>query len=427
MQSNVEAPTAGGPVVLEDGGPDGCPARVALRLALAVGAVVFIWSMILSAFLGAHPGAPLLRSNDALFSLDVSSRTTRLTTFSFSTTHPLMGTAWAVIGWTLRRGLGLFMEDRQAAVVGCRIIMAATMAIAWGALFYVARRLGASLSRLLVLLPVSLLFTANTIAVLPDVYGLSMFTLSLTVLPMALDWSGSRKLWFLLLVVFLSSGTTLTNGILPMLLLVYETRRQGYLTWAWCRRHSRPLLAILAAVVLTLAVTGKTLFRRATEGDTVLNRHWNLTLVKEPTHAALHLLMGLTYPAVGPETLEWGEGSKVSYSLWHLDQYGLFSGLAAAVWTALLAMCLTVFFRDRKLSAFGFALAAWYLFNVLFYNLWGNEFFLYSINWSWAIVLVLLVGSRKLPVKVLAPAAAVICVGQVVTIVAIARAVAALG
>lgn len=61
------------------------------------------------------------------------------------------------------------------------------------------------------------------------------------------------------------------------------------------------------------------------------------------------------------------------------------------------------------------------MFNLLFHNMWGDEFFLFSPHWSWALMLVVLLGSRGLPVWTVAPAALLMLPGQLSTLDAIRR------
>jgi hypothetical protein len=40
-------------------------------------------------------------------------------------------------------------------------------------------------------------------------------------------------------------------------------------------------------------------------------------------------------------------------------------------------------------------LTLWVLFNALLHNVWGDEFFLYSPHWAWALMAVVMLGVRR--------------------------------
>ncbi|MBX6314904.1 MAG: hypothetical protein IRY99_18600 [Isosphaeraceae bacterium] len=72
--------------------------------------------------------------------------------------------------------------------------------------------------------------------------------------------------------------------------------------------------------------------------------------------------------------------------------------------------------RSRDLRGYWYAILIWLAFNFLFHNLWGAEFFLYNAHWSWALMLVVLLGSRSIPTWAVAAAVLLIIPGQLATL-----------
>ena len=57
-------------------------------------------------------------------------------------------------------------------------------------------------------------------------------------------------------------------------------------------------------------------------------------------------------------------------------------------------------------------LLSWIAFNVVFHNFWGDEFFLFSPHWSWALLALLLTGVQYVPFRWLAAAGILISLAQ---------------
>ena len=74
--------------------------------------------------------------------------------------------------------------------------------------------------------------------------------------------------------------------------------------------------------------------------------------------------------------------------------------------------------RDKQGARILWLTAPWVAFNLIFHNLWGDEFFLYSPHWSWCLGAVLLAGARRLPPWLVVLLAVPLIVGQVATLIA---------
>jgi hypothetical protein len=102
----------------------------------------------------------------------------------------------------------------------------------------------------------------------------------------------------------------------------------------------------------------------------------------------------------------------LSYDPWSIADYGLWTGLGAVVWTALLGWCTFFAMRDSVCGAAALLLVGWIAFNVMFHLVWGDEFFVYSAHWAWALFMLVLLGARRIRLPLLGAAVLLICVGQ---------------
>jgi hypothetical protein len=60
-------------------------------------------------------------------------------------------------------------------------------------------------------------------------------------------------------------------------------------------------------------------------------------------------------------------------------------------------------------------LLGWAAFNVIFHNLWGDEFFLYSPHWSWALTAVVAISVSRMRWPLVTAAVVLLAVAQVST------------
>jgi len=272
-----------------------------------------------------------------------------------------------------------------------------------------------------------MLFTANMVAVMPDHFGLSAGLLPFTTLALLPNLSDRFRVVWLVALGFLDAGTTVTNVVFPLLFLANRDVRN-----ALPRRHTlwrlRYVLATFAVLVAgAVFLLRKPAHRFLTDPKCLVQRHWNWRLVQDPLAAADHSVAGLVYPAVGSSTLHPTIQTAVSYQPCSIRRYDLLTGPSAMAWLVLLGCAGTVVFRDRALRAVALPLFLWYVFNALFHNLWGSEYFMYTPHWSFVPLLIVLLGARRFPLKYLAPMVLLIASGQVVAISAVLRAITTVG
>lgn len=407
------------------------------RAALVASCLVFVLSLSsllgLGRYLGAIPGSAYADYLDILFSADTGTRWTALTDPNpahFPIAHLLLNHIWGRLGAALAWVLSFVWPGDAGRFYGAVGLVCSAAAAGFACLAYCALRLNPRRVNLLILLPVCLLFTSNTIIAQPDHFGLSFGLLALTTLAMLPGARGAARTSLLGLTGFLCAMTTLTNGLYPALVAAIVHRDR--LTWANARRFRYVILAIAAAgalVVVPVAVKRLPSLLRPTGslGDSRITLYLNIRLLSDPLSAARYAGSALLYPAVGPSPTTWTSDEdghvqpRVSYETSVLGDYQPLSAVAAVAWVLLLAAASWVLVRSPDLRNFALALFGWIVFNLLFHNMWGDEFFLFSPHWSWALMLVVLLGSRGLPVWTVAPAALLMLPGQLSTLDAIRR------
>src|SRR5262249_53688894 len=101
---------------------------------------------------------------------------------------------------------------------------------------------------------------------------------------------------------------------------------------------------------------------------------------------------------------------------WSVTDYGLVNGLSAAAWGVLLIWCVCNGLRDPDCRPRVIVLLLWVAFNSVFHLFWGDECFLYSAHWAWALFLLVLLGLRSIRLAYLVPVALLIVAGQAFTL-----------
>jgi hypothetical protein len=236
------------------------------------------------------------------------------------------------------------------------------------------------------------------------------------------------RLGLLLVLGFLIAGTTVTNALFVVLCLGC-LRRQFGTTALSTLRLTGPRLAACGVVVLALLVgVGIKYYTKLLHGDTIVTQGLRFRLTQNPVAAAQYALLLPVCPAVGgPPLIAQSGNSLLSYDPFSVSSYSLLSAVGAVAWAGLLGCCFVAVFRDGQLRVYGWVVSLWLAFNMLFHNVWGDEGFLFTPHWSWALMLIVFVGSRTLPLWSLILAAAVVGLGQVDTLVAIRTALLQLG
>jgi hypothetical protein len=270
------------------------------------------------------------------------------------------------------------------------------------------------------LFAVYLLFTAQAIVCLPEHFGLSsgLLSVSYAVFRSRGDWR--RRAAAQAGLAVLAGGVTVTNAAVPavgLLLAVAEGLRPR-LTLAAVRR------LVIAGVLLGMAAGGVVVGRWYTRYQKLpahkyyVFNYFHVGALAEP-QALLHTAYGVVYPAVGPTPTVNDATASVTYEPYVPWPFDPLQGAAAAAWVALLAAGVVRTLRRREERATAVLLLTWVAGNLLLHVVWGDEYFLYSPHWAWALFALVLAGSRDMPWYRVVPLAAVAAVGQVHTLLTI--------
>jgi hypothetical protein len=146
----------------------------------------------------------------------------------------------------------------------------------------------------------------------------------------------------------------------------------------------------------------------------------NLRLLHEPIQATVYSLWGTVAPVIPPMPgfSEWG----LTYEPVSFRQFSLFQ------WPGILALWAVIAYGlrsrwERHERFLAISCSAWLIWNLVFHNLWGDEFFLYSPHWVWCLWLLFGMGFSKLKPRVATLVAACVISAQLIGWVSLLRAV----
>jgi len=267
-----------------------------------------------------------------------------------------------------------------------------------------------------------LLFTANTIVALPEHLGISNGLLSLAfIIPLVITNTRLRTtaLGFLTVPI---GGTTITNAVFPLASLAQESLKSRY-------------MRIALGVITVLGLAGFVLFFAEPErvgividrilGGRGYSINWfivtflNNRLISDPWGAGTYAMLSLVYPVIGPAPYVRavpGSLMMVSYSPFVITEYSWIQLIGVIAWVVLLGTCVFNGHRDGRTRRFVWLLVLWLGFNGVFHNVWGDEYFLFSPHWSWALMGLVILGVRHVSLKFTAAMVFPIVIGQIIAL-----------
>jgi hypothetical protein len=369
--------------------------RSAIRCGFAAVPLASLWLFLLSAWLGVNPGRPAATRSDVLFQSDAGQRIrdTLTGTNSFGVgTHFLVSKTWPTAIRLLNRQ---FSNPEAAAVRLCQAIAALGAGIGLGILVGCLRRIGWSRPECLGALAFLLASSYQIVACLPDHFafssGLLPASFGIYLLAHHRALTMRAAIASLAIAGVLAASICLTNAIWPVLLalgLKFKGRR-------FDRRAALAVgMAALVGFAMLLAIVERHGHRWPVAWQA---KHWlNLRLVNDPAGALLRAARGMIDPVVAPSpaldrnnfesvpmlTFEPSEGMPI----WPFDGLRSFAALA---WLAVLARTLRGPWTPPMQL-----LSIWIGWNLNFHNLWGDEFFLYSPHYGWALAILPFVSRR---------------------------------
>jgi hypothetical protein len=386
------------------------------------GLIAFVWLIGLSSWLGFTPAQPLATRSDVLFDADAGNvargllRPT-LPGWGRRFVHPLEALAWRPLARTLRFGLDRAGFGAHANTLAPQVLVAAIAAVGFGALFLLGRELGTPVSVCWLLLVPCLLATANVVSAVPDHFGI---TSGLLAASCALRETARRPRqrtasW---VVAAAAAGNTITNAAFLAIAVTRDVARSRR-TVAF---YGLGAIAVFAAGILAVA-------RVSDSVDAYVGSIANSRVVNAPLSVVAYAAATFVLPILGPipSLIRLRRGDlMVTYEPLDVGRYenGQLAGLA--VWVVLFLVALTRMLREPRTRALAAVLVSWVLFNAVFHNVWGAEYFLYSPHWAWALMAIAMSGLKDVRARWLALALVPLVAAQAWTLLAIRDAVASI-
>lgn len=397
------------------------------RAATAAGLGGALFFFFLSGVLGVRSGATITRRLDVLFSSDLASRvhnlsgareaTAELRTHPVSVSHPLMNQVWGTLGGALAFVCRTFLPEPAASLIAARSMVAAVAGIGIGLVCAVGVGLGGWSMPALVLSTVCLLSTSNVLVAMPDHMGLSSGLLAAAAVILTAMKRASRQVFLFCGVSALIASTTVTNALFPCGALLYVERRR--------RQDRRLWLTLIAAVCAVAIATGAALAwtepgQRFRNGDSIVFQFLNVRWLRNPASAVVLLPAAVIYPVVGPAPRTVGQLARgLSYEPVDFHGYTRLGVISAACWVILIGWSAWSAVTREETTTLARLLIGWVVFNAAFHSVWGDEFFLYSPHWSWALGMLLMAGAPRIPKPAAVALGLAVLPGQIVALYSI--------
>jgi hypothetical protein len=382
-------------------------------IAVAIGLAAVIWFMLLSGWLKATPGSVITKRQNVLFNSDTNVWLDRIVGDARSpekAVHPLEIAFWRPPVRAVQHLLEMFMPADYAGIFAARLVVAIVHGMGVGFLAFLALRIGVKLPQCILLFIIYLLFTSNATAALPEHFGISNGLLSITfVVPIFLA-GGMMRTGFLVAMVLLCGGTTITNALYPVAAL-----------WQYFFKSTRARLIVLAVSAPLGLVVGLFLYVKSYVIHHFVNDYSTFRLLHDPLRAVVYGIYTILSPAVGPTPRIMREPGwdMVSYEPAHdvlrLSYYFGLQAIGAIAWFFLLFTCLAKALRDERTRIYVWLPLGWVLFSAVFHNIWGDELLLFSPHWSWALMALVILGACELSLKFVATVFVPIVVSQIYT------------
>ncbi|MBX6314380.1 MAG: hypothetical protein IRY99_15925, partial [Isosphaeraceae bacterium] len=288
--------------------------RTAVSVSFALSGLALLALLFLIRFLQIDPSSPVAQRLNILFDVDAADGWKELSGMSpahLSVSHPLLILIWGCLGVGLARLLMMVWPVEAANFYAATGLVCIVAAAGFGCLVFNALRLNNRLAHILLLFPVCLLFTGNTVIVQPDHFGLSFGLLAASILALLPGLSDRTRMALLGILGFMVVGTTLTNVLFPVLVATIVFRDR--ISWTSLRRYRLAIViaGLLGAVVSVLIINSR--WNRIQTQDTIFSKYLNLRLLYDPLAAVRLASSGLLYPAVGPVPRTFVDEYKFTY------------------------------------------------------------------------------------------------------------------
>lgn len=413
------------------------PTDVARRTGVLAAVISAVSLFVLSGWIETVPGAPVGSRIDAYFQNDAGGRiadTVAGTNARAAVVHPLFFFVFTLPIHLLTKLLTGWIAPEVTALYACRVYAAVAAGVGVGRLTTAVVRTGVSPGRVAVCAPLLLLGTSQTLVSLPDHFALSFGILSAAFGVFLDDRNGFGRHtgWKLIAFTVLAGGITVTNAVFPAGLFVWRwvAQRGSIPKWVW------PIVSVMLAGGVAFG-WWVSRFDPADNSNPLVWRvrgYLSGRVLNDPNGAAARAFRGFVDVTVGPtpaiDTNNYYktpmltyEPTTATYSAW---PYDLPQSLGAGAWIGLLALAVVLGVRDERTRWPALVLLGWSAANVVFHVLWGDEFFLYTPHYSWALPTLVLLGTRRLTSWAVLVPVLLITIGQAATLLRLRDAVLSL-
>lgn len=282
------------------------------------------------------------------------------------------------------------------------------------------------LERIRLFLPIVALSTVAFIVALPESFGIAMALLlaSWTMVFSAVRRNVSFSLRSIIAAAFVCGGCTTTNALAPIMNgvirrgIIPSSRWVATLTFA-------SLGSLLILVICCYHATNihEVLYDILPSALKEPFGYFNFRLVRNPIQGALYSLWGTVAPVIPPKPAfgSFGLTKGLTYEPVSFCQFSLFQWPGILAWWTVIAH--GIFSRwERHERYLAISCFAWLIWNLVFHNLWGDEFFLFSPHWVWCLWLLFGMGFCKLKPRIAPVVAACVILAQVIGWVSLLRA-----
>ena len=362
------------------------------------------WFAVAS-ILGAEPGRPIACRTDVFLQCDAGGwvdDAIRNNNERARGTHPALYPCWTRPTHELAKWLAPAIPVESTCTYGSRLLVNLVGGLGIGLLAAGLRSSGTRFSVLAAFGPLLWFGTGNTITALPDHFGMSVGLLAASLGFFVSAWSFRSKAVGLGILTILCFGVTITNAVFPAMLLGCAIATTYRIRWPWYAATGLAGVLGLLAVLLILRT-------QADIRDRVLQRVescLSLKSIRDPALAGRHFVRGLQDSAVGP-TPTIGEDNPDEhhpmltyqdgpYSMWPYDAV---QSCGVAAWWFVLGLGAIRALRDPRTRFPAILLMVWIVWNGLLHTTWGDEYFLYTPHYAWALMALALLGWRSIPTR----------------------------
>lgn len=400
-----------------------------LRDAGLVTAVSFAWLLILSSWLGVGSRGSALQRDNVFFGSDTRSWLGRVVSPEGRTLpnleigpHPIAMQTWRPPARAVARAVNFAGVKTNREELAGRMLVALVAAVGIGCLALTATIFQVEGARFWMLFGLYLLSTANMIVALPEYFGVSNGILSMFFAAYVLLPAGAWRFLVLPGLGLIIAGTTITNAVLPLLAAV-----QSWIPGRVVRAigFSALILSGPAALVFLGWISTASLlpdssapFVKDVAQYARMFTKGNVT--DHPGNVLERAVISMIYPIVAPP--RWlrlsPRQTALHFGSYRFHDYTIMGIVAVVGWIALLVASIAGAAVSNRWP-YLHVLAAWIAFNLVLHTVWGDEQFLYSPHWSWALFGLVLLGAGRLPLQFVAATCLAAAPGQIQMLLAV--------